>query len=72
MPIKSKTADPKIQKESKTIRAVVLLRKVSLTISLFVKPWVNVAKIGSSPMGSIATKIMTKFSTNRFSMFAVY
>jgi hypothetical protein len=72
MPIKSRIADPNTQNNSNTINAVVLLRRVNLKISLLLSPCVNVANIGSRPIGSIATNIITKFSTKRLSMFAVY
>lgn len=72
MPIKSKIADPKTQNNSKTMKAVVLLLKVNLRMSLLVSPCVKVANIGSKPIGSMATKIITKFSMKRFNIFAVY
>ncbi len=72
MPIKSRIADPNTQNNSNTINAVVLLRRVNLKISLLLSPWVKVANIGRSPMGSIATNTITKFSTNRLSMIVVY
>jgi len=68
----SKMAEPNTQKDSNMINAVVLLLMASLDMSFFVKPWVKAAKIGSNPMGSIATKIIIKFSMKRFTIVLFY
>ena len=71
IPIIWSKALPNNQKTNKIPKAVNVLLRHKVTKSFLFSPWVKLAKIGNIVIGSIATKIKTKFSRKRLNISKV-